>query len=343
MKPSSSLYQDRDASYRADRCAPLVEAVAGGQTTLKALARAGYPGQPLRRGELPGVLSLGFWDASNPQNWGLPLHRNEGIELTFLQRGKLAFSVHSRHYTLAPGDLTITRPWQPHSVGNPHIAPGRLHWLILDVAVRRPHDRWIWPDWLILTAKDRKQLTTLLSHNENPVWHADNPIADSFERIADTLQRQNAEIPVSRLVIHINHLLLSITELLRQRRIELQSRLNTSQRTVELYLEQLHSDPNLLAHPWTTAEMARQCGLGTTHFNSLCKKITNSTPAKFLCSARVKLAQNLLRNTDQSITHIAYACGFSSSQYFATVFQEILRCSPRQFRSRRRNSRGNQV
>ncbi len=337
MKSLPSLYQDHGTSYTAARCKPLVDAVEGGQTILNAFARAGYPGRPLRRGELPGVLSLGFWDASKHQDWGLPTHRNEGIELTYLQRGRLAFTVHPKRFTLSPGDLAITRPWQPHSIGNPNITPGRLHWLILDVSVRRPHDRWLWPDWLVLSPQDRKHLTTLLSHNENPVWRADKQIASSFEQIAETLGQNKNDNPVSRLAIHINQLLLAVLELLRYRRIELEPRLNTSQRTVELFLDQLRSDPALLAHPWTISEMARQCDLGTTQFTSLCRNITNSTPLEFLTFSRVKYAENLLRRTCQSITQIAFACGFSSSQYFATVFQKTTGLSPSEYKRQHRH------
>ena len=67
-----------------------------------------------------------------------------------------------KKYSLKPGHLTITRPWQPHSLGNPHIGPNRLHCIILDVEVRRPHQSWNWPDWIILTRNDLKQLTALL-------------------------------------------------------------------------------------------------------------------------------------------------------------------------------------
>ena len=100
---------------------------------------------------LPGVKSLGFWDADHRQDWGLDWHRNEGIELTLLESGRLPFSVDGQDLDLKPGDLTITRPWQLHRVGRPHVTACRLHFLILDVGVRRPHQRWKWPPWLVLS------------------------------------------------------------------------------------------------------------------------------------------------------------------------------------------------
>ena len=43
--------------------------------------------------ELPKVKSLAYWDAHELQDWGLGWHRNEGIELTFLESGSLDFGI----------------------------------------------------------------------------------------------------------------------------------------------------------------------------------------------------------------------------------------------------------
>jgi len=42
---------------------------------------------------LPKVKSLAYWDAHELQDWGLGWHRNEGIELTFLESGSLDFGI----------------------------------------------------------------------------------------------------------------------------------------------------------------------------------------------------------------------------------------------------------
>jgi AraC family L-rhamnose operon regulatory protein RhaS len=138
MPKAAVIYRSERESYEADTCEPLVEAVDQGTVRLEALVRGHYPGRPLPPGALRGVQTIGFWDSNQQQEWGLPPHRNEGIELTFLERGNLAFGVREQSFDLQPGSLTITRPWQEHQVGNPYIASGRLHWVIIDVGVRSP-------------------------------------------------------------------------------------------------------------------------------------------------------------------------------------------------------------
>lgn len=88
------------------------------------------------RNNFPGITSIGYFSGAGAQNWGAESQRNEGLEITFLETGSMAFSVESKNYELRPGHFTITRPWQLHKLGAPNISPGKLHWLILDVGVR---------------------------------------------------------------------------------------------------------------------------------------------------------------------------------------------------------------
>ena len=121
---------------------PAARAVQAGQLRGFAFGRGRYPGHRLRAGHLPGVDVVGFWDAAFAQTWGIGWHRNEGIELMYQESGSVGFVVGGQQFQLKPGDVTFTRPWQQHQVGNPYIDAGRLHFLILDVGVRRPHQTW---------------------------------------------------------------------------------------------------------------------------------------------------------------------------------------------------------
>jgi AraC-like DNA-binding protein len=328
----SAIFLSPHQTYHADRCEPLVQALQRGEVRLWALARRGYPGRPLPRAMLPEVSTVGFWDATGPQRWGLDWHRNEGVELTYLSRGKTAFAAEDRKCTLESGHLTITRPWQRHRLGDPLIGPSRLHWLILDVGVRRPNQVWHWPDWLILSPGDLRRLTTLLSHNEQPVWPANDEIGACFERIAGLVQRPSPTAVQSRLQLCVNELFMAVLDLLRQKNMVLDARLVSTRRTVELFLEELagHVD-----HPWTLSEMAARCGLGRSRFATYCRQIVNLAPAEHLARLRIEAAKRLLAGrADMSITDVALSCGFQSSQYFATVFRQRTGHTPRDFRAR---------
>jgi len=319
-------------TYHADRCEPLREAVRRGEVRLSALVRRGYPGRELPPKMLPEVSTVGFWDATIPQSWGLDWHRNEGIELTYLARGKTDFQVDNESFKLESGHLTITRPWQRHRVGNPTVGPSRLCWLILDLGVRRPDQAWKWPDWLILSPTDLRRLTTLLSHNEQPVWRANDEIGACFEKLANLLQSPSVTGVQTRLQLHINELFIALQELLDQKTVSLNPHLITTQRTVELFLGEL---PKHLENRWTLPEMAAQCGLASSAFANHCRRITNLSPAKYLNHCRVEVAKSLLvTHPDWTITEIALACGFDSSQYLATVFGHSTGLTPGEWRKK---------
>lgn len=324
------LFRNEDTVYYADSCEPLKAAAAQGEIQLDAWSRGSYPGLRLPTGVTPEVRSLGVWDASREQSWGLETHCNEGIEFTLVSRGQVGFRADGKYWTLRKGSMTITRPWQLHSVGNPHVTASRLAWLILDVNVRRPNQPWQWPEWLVLSQEDVSELTNLLRHNEQPVWQANDEIARCFDKLTELLADQLPEDGETRLKLYVNELLIAVMEMLQQKHIPLDRHLSSTHRAVELFLSEL---PKHVAHDWDLDAMAEQCGLSRSQFSAYCKQIKNMTPIEYLNHSRVDAAVELLRDCpDISITEVAFSCGFNSSQYFATVFRRHVGCSPTEYR-----------
>lgn len=300
---------------------------------LEALVRGSYPGRRMPDSVLPQVSTIGYWDAVRDQTWGLGAHRNEGIEITYLENGSLGFIVDGRSNPLSPGHLTITRPWQPHSVGNPDIAASRLYWLILDVGVRQPHQSWKWPPWLVLSPADLKELTALLRENEQPVWPGTPEIGRCFREIGHLIESTTTgALPVSRLTLLANEVFVCLLELLRAQKPPLKASLMLGERSVAMFLKRLEDE---LHEPWTLELMAEKSGLARTRFAHYCRKLTNLSPMEYLQRQRVEKAKLWLSDHKTSITDIALDCGFSSSAYFSSVFRRHVQCSPREYRDSR--------
>lgn len=333
MALNPAIFVRGDERYQADACEPLVAAARAGQIQFAAAVHGHYPGVKLRAGELPELCSAGGWNAPHDQAWGLDWHRNEGIEFTYLFSGQLDFAVDGTSHRLRPGHLTITRPWQRHRVGQPNIEASHLGWLILDVGVRRPNQAWRWPDWLILTREEREHLTTLLRHNEQSVWKIDPGLGRHFqklEELAATAGLRGRHFDRTRMALSVNELLLGVHDMLVGRDIPLDDTLTSSQRCVEMFLAGL---PGLVGEPWSVDTMAEHCGLKRSRFTLFCRQLTNRTPAQHLAYCRVKEAARLLRERPEvSIAEIAHACGFASSQHFATTFHALKRVTPSQWR-----------
>jgi AraC family L-rhamnose operon regulatory protein RhaS len=303
-----------------------------GDVRLNALARAGYPGARLPDAELPGLCSLGCWNAAKAQTWGLPMHRNEGLEFTFLASGEIETRIEDRAERLHSNEFFFTRPWQPHQLGAPQVGASRLIWLILDVGVRRPHQKWIWPAWIILSPADLAELTDYLRQNERFIWLGSLEIRRCFLELARVVELPDAGLHTSRLAVGINSLLLAALEHFRTRQVPLTESLTSVERTVRQFIAELEGS---LEEPWTLETMAASCHLGVTRFISYFRLVTNLPPIRYLSEVRVKKACRLLvEKPERAITEIAFDCGFSSSQYFANVFTRQVGCSPRNYRKR---------
>jgi AraC family L-rhamnose operon regulatory protein RhaS len=202
--------------------------------------------------------------------------------------------------------------------------------LILDVGVRRPNHRWVWPEWIALAPNDLTQLTHLLQYNEHPVWFADDAIERTFEALSDCASSSVRIALESELRLRINELLIEVLRLLLDQQLALDVELASTRRGVELFLRDLRG---MSDRGWTLDEMARACGLGRTQFCRHCQDLTNMSPTEYLTSARLERAADLLASSPKlGVTEIAFASGFSSSQYFSQQFRRYFRTTPSNYR-----------
>jgi AraC family L-rhamnose operon regulatory protein RhaS len=324
-------YISKDEIFHADRCLSLVDAVSRKKLKFKALARYTYPGDRLTD-ETIGLNSIGYWDANEPQDWGLDWHRNEGIEIHFLESGSMPYSQEDQETQLLPNYLTITRPWEIHKVGNPNIGIGKFYWVILDLGVRRPHQNWEWPDWIVLTEKDLIRLTSILRHNDNWLWKANKDIYNCFHSIGKEVDSDNKGSNATKIRLLVNELLLLLLDLIDTGELNLNEDLANSARSVSLFLNELESS---LSEAWTIEKMGESAGVGITRFTHHCKQLTNLTPMRYLTMKRLELSKIILqKKPNLNIADIAYSCGFATSQYFSTVFKKYEKCTPIEFRNK---------
>ena len=328
-------FKDRKKIFGIDSTRPQQRAIAEGKIRFRALTHGHYPGTLIPKNLLPGLNSIGFLDARGDQDWGLEPHRNEGIEIVLLETGNMVFTLGTHRHKLKAGSLTITRPWQLHCLGDPNLGPGRLHWVLIDVGIRRPHQPWKWPRWVMLTTEEKQELTRKLSLNEHPVWNSTPAITQDFKELAACIETFDRKETATLLTLHMNHLLLSILAALRKQCLEQNENLKSYNRSVEMFFAELHEKPEASAKPWTLQEMARHCGMGTTTFSRCSHAIVNMSPWEYLIRCRLDRAANFLRSdARKSITEIAFDCGFNSSQYFAFQFRRRFGCSPHGYRAK---------
>jgi AraC-like DNA-binding protein len=165
---------------------------------------------------------------------------------------------------------------------------GRLCWLIIEVNVRRPNQKWQWPPWVILTPGDLAELTRKLRHGEESVWLGNPRMRSIFREVADCISHWDHPGAASRLTVSVNRLLVELLAVLSEQQLEESAELTTRRRTVELFLKDLAENPGSLTEPWTLETMALECGMGITTMAKYCRELVNSGPMAYLNLCRLE-------------------------------------------------------
>ena len=320
-----AVFREPGALLYAGNCKDLLDASLAGKVTLSAWTRRGYPGRDLGDA-LPQVCSVGGWDATSPQDWGLKEHCNEGVKIAYMARGSLTLTLDGQRHELQEGQMFVVRPWQLHAFGDPHVKASQIVWVLFDMGMRRPHEQWLWPEWLAWPERDQRRLTEFLSKNEQPSYLASRDVARDFEQIADIVASNDIEGGEIRLRLTISMMLMHFMEQIEAQGPALDQTLAQSKRTVLIFLDRLR---HALDEDWTLENMAAECNLSRTQFSQHCLALTNMTPVRYLQMIRLDAAYRLLTDKPNlPVTAVAYDCGFSSSQYFATCFKRRFGISP---------------
>ena len=85
---------------------------------------------------------------------------------------------------------------------------------------------------------------------------------------------------------------------------------------------------------WPVRRLARVSGVSEAHFARSFKEAFGVPPHRYLLTRRIERAKTLLRDTDLSITDIAFQTGWESLGTFGRTFRDVTGESPRELRSR---------
>ena len=79
----------------------------------------------------------------------------------------------------------------------------------------------------------------------------------------------------------------------------------------------------------TVDELAAACSISKYHFCHVFKSVTGCGAISYLNSYRLKIANNLLKSSDKSISEIAFLCGFEDVSYFSKLYKQKFSRTPK--------------
>lgn len=83
---------------------------------------------------------------------------------------------------------------------------------------------------------------------------------------------------------------------------------------------------------FTSAQIQEACGLSYKYAGTLFKEVTGQTIKEYQCTLRLRKAEQLLKETNKSITEIAQLTGFSDVFYFSKIFHRKKGCPLGEYR-----------
>lgn len=156
-----------------------------------------------------------------------------------------------------------------------------------------------------------------------------------------TLQRLAHELsdpsPGSTLVVrHLGHIML--VQVLRAYPLQQRSDapgwlVALSDPRFGIAIQAIHADPQ---RRWTVEDLAGIVGFSRSTFALRFKQKVGVAPLEYVLRWRMQLAMRSLRNNHSTISSIAHSLGYDSDSAFSSAFKRVMKCSPREYRERRR-------
>lgn len=265
---------------------------------------------------LPEVRVWGI-DRQTFAEGGLQEHDHQGaLEIHYLLHGEQVFHVGGVEYRMASNDLFVTVPFERHSSGGHPHGRGELYWMHLVLVPLRP-------GFLGLERGEAKSLVRRLMTLPHRHFAGNKTVRTLFEDIFLLAQKEgypNKKLALSSRIVQW------LLEVIACAHTCPAGSPSPDIRRVLDYIQR---------HPYdqtTLDTLAGVAGLSLSHFKTKFRNQLGLPPWEYLLRQKIRRAESLLRETRKPITQIAYDLGFSSSQYFATVFRRFTNRRPTELR-----------
>ena len=259
----------------------------------------------------------------------LTLHdHGEMMEVCYLADGQQSYYVGEEEFFLNGGDVLVNYPHELHGTGHQREGRGTLYWMI----IKPPSSH---RSFFGLSSQEGHRLWKLLNSLPKRHFQVKSEVRRTLDMIFSLLEERNVlQKPLSAsnakdalIGMNVrNYLLRCILDLIEAARTE--TVLSIS-REIDLAIELIKRNSEQF---YSMRALAREVGLSESHFKHRFKAETGVSPADYQLRHKIDCAcQMLLEGV--VIIDITYNLGFSSSQYFATVFRRYMGVTPAEYRA----------
>lgn len=266
-----------------------------------------------KRGTFDFPIELYYVDENAPR-YQMPLHWHLEYELILVLEGSFTLSLDGHSFEMQAGDSAWIADGVIHG-GIPHHCVYEC--VVFDLGTLL-HDTPVCAKSAAEFLSSENGFSGLLSRGS-----AEAALADRIFESMETEQKGYEWTTVGLLWQLMGCLLR--TE--RENRIPVQNRQQiTRLKNVLTYIR------NNYQEPITLDELAAVAGMSSRYFCRAFSAMTGKTPIAYLNYYRVECAGEKLTLTKQSVTEIAFSCGFNDMSYFSRIFKRYKGVTPSLYR-----------
>ncbi len=256
---------------------------------------------------LYGKMSIGWYNKVRAEEH-LDTHRHPGMmEICYLAKGKQIYEVNGIPHLMKGNDIFLTFPNEAHSTARYPQEKGVLFWM----QVKIPFDDQ--EDFLLLPGDLSAPLVNKLKNIRQRIFAGNNKVLTLFE---ETLMSWYFErVPFNNLMAMIKATEL-INEIVKCSSVIVVNGITDDISSVMKLID------DKITENFSIEYLADYCMLSVSRFKIKFKECTGLPPGEYIMRRKIDNAKNMLAD-NISVTKTAINLGFSSSQYFATVFKKF--------------------
>lgn len=279
---------------------------------------SGYQEQK-NRGTFDFPIEFYHVDSKHPR-YQMPLHWHIDYEFVRVLSGKLVFSLNADTVILNPGDVVLVQDGVLHG-GNPSDCVYECVDFDLNGFL---HDSSIYT----------RELDDLQNHRIElkKQFKADSEEAKIIHKLFDNMQR--AEVGYEFIVRGLIYELIGL--ILRNRQYTVT---NESTKRSLRRVRQLKNVLALIREKYnaqlTLDDLANACNMTPKYFCRFFSEMTGKTPIDYINYYRIECAAERLLYSQESVTEVAFGCGFNDLSYFVKIFKRYKGTTPTQYRKQK--------
>lgn len=247
------------------------------------------------------------------------------MELNYIKSGNVFFKYEDQTISAKPGDIFLIQPNVLHAIMSDEHSSFFYDTIVFhqNMLVGSYDDR-CYTDILLPIFSSRRRVLVPVSQ-EPPGYHE---LHDSVRTIMQCAHKNLAtsDLLLKSELLRLFYLLASTPGLCTEHTVSTESRMTETLRPVLTYIQKHHSESV------TIEQLAKIAHMSSSYFMSCFKQNFGLGAIEYLNQVRIRSACDLLRNTDRSISDIAFDTGFHNLSNFNRQFRTKVGCFPQTYR-----------